>query len=75
VSIAFLCDLILLVHAYLYLYTCVYRYNMATRAAPFESLNVGDVGDIAINTFNLQKSIDIITKHFRSKIDRVLNLG
>jgi guanidinobutyrase len=44
---------------------------MATRAAPFESLNVGDVGDIAINTFNLQKSIDIITKNFRSKIDLV----
>lgn len=35
-------------------------YNMATRAAPFDSLMVGDIGDIAINTFNLQASIGII---------------
>ena len=35
-------------------------YNMATRAAPFDTLQVADIGDVAINTFNLQKSIDII---------------
>jgi guanidinobutyrase len=35
-------------------------YNMATRAAPFDSLVVGDVGDVAINTYNLQASIGII---------------
>ncbi len=35
-------------------------YNMATRAAPFDSLSVADIGDVAINTFNLQKSIPII---------------
>ena len=35
-------------------------YNMATRAAPFDSLSVADIGDIAINTFNLQKSMKII---------------
>lgn len=35
-------------------------YNMATGAAPFDSLQVADIGDVAINTFNLQKSIDII---------------
>jgi len=35
-------------------------YNMATRAAPFDSLSVADIGDVPINTFNLQKSIDII---------------
>ena len=39
-------------------------YNMATRAAPFDSLRVADVGDVAINTFNLLKSIDIIERHF-----------
>ena len=39
-------------------------YNMATRAAPFDSLRVADVGDVAINTFNLLKSIDIIEQHF-----------
>lgn len=41
--------------------SCLIRpYNMATRAAPFDSLQVADIGDIAINTFNLQKSIAII---------------
>ena len=37
-------------------------YNMGTGAAPFDSLRVADVGDIAINTFNLAKSVDIITE-------------
>ncbi len=41
--------------------SCLLRpYNMATRAAPFDSLQVADIGDVAINTFNLQKSIGII---------------
>lgn len=35
-------------------------YLMATRACPFDSLRVADIGDVAINTFNLQKSIAII---------------
>ena len=35
-------------------------YLMATRARPFDSLRVADIGDVAINTFNLQKSIAII---------------
>ncbi len=35
-------------------------YNMATRAAPFDSLSIADLGDVAINTFNLQRSIGII---------------
>ena len=39
-------------------------YNMATRAAPFDSLRVADAGDVAINTFNLLKSIDIIERHY-----------
>jgi guanidinobutyrase len=46
-------------------------YNMATRAAPFDSLRVGDAGDVAINTFNLLKSIDIIEQHY----DRLLATG
>ena len=37
---------------------------MATRAAPFDSLQVADIGDIAINTFNLQKSIAIIEEAY-----------
>ncbi len=35
-------------------------YGMYTRAAPFDSFQVGDVGDVPLNTFNLLKSIDII---------------
>ncbi|MDI5985073.1 agmatinase [Halomonas sp. M4R5S39] len=39
-------------------------YNMATRAAPFDSLQVADIGDVPINTFHLPKSIDIITAFY-----------
>ena len=35
-------------------------YNMATRAAPFDSLMVADTGDVAIDTFNLERSLEII---------------
>jgi guanidinobutyrase len=34
--------------------------NNATRAVPFESLAVADIGDVAINTFHLEKSVRII---------------
>jgi guanidinobutyrase len=40
-------------------------YNMATRAAPFDSLAVADIGDVAINTFDLKKSMDIIQGAFQ----------
>lgn len=40
-------------------------YNMATRAAPFDSLKVADIGDVPINTFDLKKSVNIITDHYR----------
>ena len=46
-------------------------YNMATRAAPFDSLTIADIGDVAINTFNAQKSIAIIEQAF----DEILNHG
>ena len=39
-------------------------YNMATRAAPYDSLSVADVGDVAINTFDLKKSVDIIEEAY-----------
>ena len=39
-------------------------YNMATGAAPFESLNVADLGDVAINTFNLLDAVRIIEAHY-----------
>lgn len=43
-------------------------YNVATRAAPFESLQVADIGDVPINTFNLLKSVDIIEKFYTEKV-------
>ncbi len=39
-------------------------YNMATRAAPFDSLQVADIGDVPINTFDLKKSVEIIAAHY-----------
>lgn len=41
-------------------------YGMATRAAPFDSFQVADTGDVALNTYNLEKSIAIIEAHFDS---------
>ena len=42
--------------------SCMLRpYNMATGAAPFDCLQVADIGDVAINTFDLKKTVDIIT--------------
>lgn len=40
-------------------------YNMATRAAPFEALQVADLGDVPINTFDLTKSVKIIEAFYR----------
>ena len=45
--------------------SCMLRpYNMATGAAPFEHLQVADIGDVPINTFDLKKTVDIITNHY-----------
>ncbi len=45
--------------------SCLIRpYNMATRAAPFDSMQVADVGDVAINTFNLADSIKRIEQAY-----------
>ena len=45
-------------------------YNLQTGAAPFDSLQVADIGDLAINTFSLSNSLrlirdsyDVILKH------------
>ncbi|MDT3720741.1 agmatinase [Pseudomonas oryzihabitans] len=46
-------------------------YNMATGAAPFDSLSVADLGDVAINTFNLLDTVRLIEEHY----DRVLEHG
>ena len=40
-------------------------YNMATGAAPFDHLQVADIGDVPINLFDLKKSVEIIAHHYR----------
>lgn len=39
-------------------------YNLGTGAAPFDSLQVADIGDLAINTFSLKESIRIISESY-----------
>ena len=39
-------------------------YNMATKAAPFDSLRIDDTGDVATNPYNLADSIERITAHY-----------
>ena len=39
-------------------------YNMATGAAPFDSLQIADIGDLAINTFSLADTVRIITESY-----------
>ncbi|WP_191060283.1 agmatinase [Geminicoccus harenae] len=51
--------------------TMIRPYNMATRAAPFDSLQVADIGDIPTNTFDLKKSVEIIEAHY----DEILATG
>jgi guanidinobutyrase len=46
-------------------------YHMATRAAPFDSLTVADIGDVAINTFNAPACVPII----RDFVTDVLRAG
>ena len=46
-------------------------YGMYTQAAPFDSFQIGDVGDVPLNTFNLLDSIDIIEHYF----DNVVSAG
>ncbi|MFY2824910.1 agmatinase [Ruegeria sp. MALMAid1280] len=39
-------------------------YNMANSAAPFDSLQIADIGDLAINTFSLAESLKIIKESY-----------
>ncbi len=39
-------------------------YNLATGAAPFDGLQVADIGDLAINTFSLSDSLRIISESY-----------
>ena len=40
-------------------------YGMATGAAPFDSFQIADAGDVALNPYNLLKSVDLIEDHYR----------
>jgi guanidinobutyrase len=46
-------------------------YHMATGAAPFDALQVADLGDVPINTYSLDKSVAIIEAFY----ERVLAAG
>jgi len=53
-------------------------YNMATGAAPFDTLQVADLGDVPINTYSLEKSLIIIKRFYDDVITadcRPLTLG
>ncbi|MFX1767028.1 agmatinase [Paraburkholderia sp. A1RI-2L] len=53
-------------------------YNMATRAAPFDSLQVADIGDVAINPYNLADSITRIEHAYDAILEydcRPITLG
>ncbi len=47
-------------------------YNMATRAAPFDSLRVDDTGDVATNPYNLLDSVERITTHYSGLLEHDL---
>jgi guanidinobutyrase len=42
---------------------------MATRAAPFDSFQVADTGDVALNPYSLEKSIGIIEAHYDALLE------
>jgi len=46
-------------------------YGMATRAAPFDSFQIADIGDVAVNPYNLLKTVAAI----EAAIDEVMAAG
>ncbi len=44
-------------------------YNMATRAAPFDSLRIDDLGDVATNPYNVADSMERIEAFYRPLVD------
>ncbi len=47
-------------------------YNMATRAAPFDSLKIDDTGDVASSPFDLSSAIEQIEEHFNNLLSNDL---
>jgi len=51
-------------------------YNMATRRSPFDHMQVADIGDIATNTFDLKKSVELIREAYNELLQYdVIPLG
>ena len=46
-------------------------YGMATQAAPFDSFQIADIGDVAVNPYNLLKTVDAI----ELAVDEILAAG
>lgn len=49
--------------------TLIRPYNMATRAAPFDSLRIDDTGDVATNPYDKNDSIERIEAHYRGLLN------
>ena len=47
-------------------------YNMATRAAPFDSFQIADLGDVALNPYNLSACIEIIEQHYSAVLENAV---
>jgi len=47
-------------------------YNMATRAAPFDSLRIDDLGDVATNPYNIADSVERIEAYYDALLERGL---
>ena len=46
-------------------------YGMATQAAPFDSFQVADIGDVTVNPYNLLKTVDAI----ELAVDKIVEAG
>ena len=44
-------------------------YGMATGAAPFDSFQVADTGDVVLNPYNLLESVERIEQHFNAVVE------
>lgn len=47
-------------------------YSMATGAAPFDSFQVADTGDVALNAYHLPKSIELIQQHYSKLLQQAV---
>ncbi|MBI1396732.1 MAG: agmatinase [Betaproteobacteria bacterium] len=53
-------------------------YQMATGAAPFDSLQIADLGDVPIDTFDLGRTVDIVQRFYADVLAhgcRTLSIG